>query len=256
MKVKLLGAHNCETLDTRLSCVIIDDVIALDAGSLTSGLTLEDQKNLEAVVLTHRHYDHIRDIPALGMNLYLSDSSMDIYATREVTETINKHFLGSGIYKNFAAEPKGNPTLRFHDIEPLEEFRVAGCDLLAVPVRHSAPTNGCQVATPDGKAVFYTGDTGPGLEECWRHIAPQLIIIEVTSSNRFERFCADNGHLAPVLLGRELESFRKVKGYLPDVITVHMSPELEDEIQSELAGVADTLDCRIIPGDEGMEFIL
>ena len=253
MKVKLHGVHNCETLNTRLSCVIIDDVIALDAGSLTSGLTLEQQKNLEAVLLTHRHYDHIRDIPPFGMNLYLAGVNTDIYALPEVIDLINSHFFSSSIYTNFPAEPEGNPTFRFNPIAPMESFKAAGHECLAVPVQHPAPTVGYQVTSPDAKIVFYTGDTGPGLAECWKRISPQLLIIEVTASNRYEQYCADNGHLAPVLLKRELESFREVKGYLPDVITVHMSPEMESEIHPELAAVARELECTIIPGSEGME---
>lgn len=253
MKVKLHGVHNCETLNTRLSCVIIDDVIALDSGSLTSGLTLEQQKNLKAVLLTHRHYDHIRDIPPFGMNLYLAGVNTDIYALPEVIDLINSHFFSSSIYTNFPAEPVERPTFRFNPVEPLKSFTAAGHEFLAVSVMHPAPTVGYQVTSPDGKVVFYTGDTGPGLAECWKRISPQLLIIEVTASNRYEQYCVDNGHLAPALLKRELELFGEIKGYLPDVITVHMSPEMESEIHPELAAVAEALGCRITPGSEGME---
>ena len=256
MKIKILGAHNCETLKTRLSGVVIDEVIALDAGGLTSGLSLGALKKLGAVILSHRHYDHIRDIPALGMNLYLSKSSTDIYTTSDVIETLNNHCFTSGIYMNFSATPEDNPSLRLNEIEPMEPFSVVGYEILAVPVIHSVPTVGYQVTSPDTKSIFYTSDTGPGLADCWQQISPQLIIIEVTSSNRFDDYCAATGHLTPNLLRVEMGSFREVHNYLPDVIIVHMSPELENEIRGELELVSDELNCRITPGYEGMEISL
>ena len=80
MKIQFLGAHNCESATTRLVSILIDDVLALDAGSLTSTLSIEAQLNLKAVLLTHHHYDHIRDIPALGMNALFYDTSVPVYA--------------------------------------------------------------------------------------------------------------------------------------------------------------------------------
>jgi ribonuclease BN (tRNA processing enzyme) len=76
MKIRFLGAHNCETATTGLMCLLVDDVLALDAGALTRHLSVSAMFNLEAVLLTHGHFDHVRDIPTLGMNLFLHGKSM------------------------------------------------------------------------------------------------------------------------------------------------------------------------------------
>ena len=104
--------------------------------------------------------------------------------------------------------------------------------------------------------VFYTGDTGPGLADCWECVSPQLLIIEVTASNRFEEFGRESGHLTPSLLKQELDDFQKLKGYLPQVITLHMSPGLEKEIEAEIAAVAKDLNNPITLGHEGMQLHL
>jgi hypothetical protein len=39
----------------------------------------------------------------------------------------------------------------------------------------------------------------------------------------------------------ELLDFQKVKGYLPDVVAVHMNPSLESEIEAELTTIAGEL---------------
>jgi hypothetical protein len=50
MKIKILGAHNTETLRTRHTCLLIDDVLAVDAGALTSHLSEKGMKRLQAVL--------------------------------------------------------------------------------------------------------------------------------------------------------------------------------------------------------------
>ena len=65
MEIRVLGAHMLESRDTRHTCFLIDNVMALDAGSLASALTVSEQAKVAAVLLTHRHFDHIRDLPTL-----------------------------------------------------------------------------------------------------------------------------------------------------------------------------------------------
>ncbi|MFH1003498.1 MAG: MBL fold metallo-hydrolase [Chloroflexota bacterium] len=256
MKVRLLGAHNCESAETRLAGVLVDEVLALDAGGLTASLSLAAQARLEAVLITHHHYDHLRDVPALAMNFFLDEATVDLYGTAAVRETLATNLLNDDLYPAFLEMPAGRPTINFTTIEPYRPFPVAGYDILAVPVPHTDAAVGYQVTSPDGKAVFYTADTGPGLAGCWEHVSPRLLVIEVTASNRFETFGREAGHMTPGLLQGELVTFREMKGYLPRVVTVHMNPRLEDEITAELAAVAAALHSPVAPGWEGMELHL
>lgn len=256
MHLRLLGAHNCEVENKKLTSLLVDGVLAIDAGAITSSLPLEEQRRLKTILLTHQHYDHVRDIPTLAMNLFLGGASINIYSTTEVQEIITSHLLNSQIYPDFHQRPPHNPTLKLKTVKPLSNDLIEGYHVLAVPVAHSVPTVGYQLTSPDGKVFFYTGDTGPGLEGCWQHVLPQLLLIEVTASDRFKREAARSGHMSPSLLREELISFGKVRGYLPRVVVVHMSPDLEEEIATEIAKVAQELDCSITLGYEGMEFEL
>jgi len=256
VNLKILGAHNCESQTTRLLSLLIDDCLALDAGGLTSSLSFAAQQKLKAILLTHQHYDHIRDVPAIGMNFYLARYSITVHSTCAVYDVLRAHVFNGSLYSNFLERPEGNPTLRFSVIEPHQTRDVKGYSVLAVPVNHSVPAVGYQVTSPDGKALFYSGDTGPGLAECWRRVSPGLLVIEVTGSNRFTEFGRNSGHLTPDLLKQELVVFQELKGYLPQVITVHMSPGLEDEIRTEIAAVGEELGCPIMVGYEGMQIDL
>jgi len=256
MDIQVLGAHNCESQNSKLISLLVDDVLAIDAGGLTSSLSFQAQQKLKAILLTHQHYDHIRDVPAIAMNFYLSGTTIDIYATQPVYDALTAYLLNGKLYPNFLEKPQQNPTVKFTLIEPHKTEQIGGYGILAVSVSHAVPTVGYQITSPEGRVVFYSGDTGPGLAGCWEYVSPQLLIAEVTASDRYEEFAKESGHLTPGLLKQELISFRELKGYLPRVVVVHMNPGLEKEIATEIATVAEALDNSITLAYEGMRLHL
>jgi ribonuclease BN (tRNA processing enzyme) len=250
VEIRILGAHNTEFKNTRMNCILIDGKLVLDAGGLTSGLSLKELTKLQAVCLTHAHYDHVRDIPALGMNLYLSKARINICATTAVYETLTKYLLNDDLYPNWFQRSVFN----FIPMEHFKPQRVSDYNITAIPVNHPVPPVGFQIKDDEGKTIFYTGDTGAGLADVWAHISPQLLIIEVTAPNRYEESIGNGAkHLTPRLLKEELISFRKVRGYLPVILLTHMNFPLEDEIAEEVAGVAESLKCSIKLAYEGMK---
>jgi len=256
MDIKFLGTHNTESRNTKLLSLLIDDIIALDAGSLTSSLSFSEQLKLKAVLLTHHHYDHIKDIPLLGMNLFLNNTGIDVYSMTSVFESLANNLLNHNLYPKFMEETEDGASIRFNAIEPYRKFKVEDYIILPLPVNHSVPAVGYQLTSTDGNTVFYTGDTGPGLTDCWQYISPRLIVIEVTASDKYMQFGREKGHLTPGLLKDELLVFQKVKGYLPDVITVHMNPNLQSEIATELADIAREMGNSITLAYEGMKIEL
>jgi len=256
MNIQLLGVHSCESQNTKLTSLLIDDILVVDAGGLTSSLSFPAQQKIKAILLTHQHYDHIKDVPAIAFNFAMWNAAIDIYSILPVYETLTTHLLNGKLYPKFLEQPQGNPTIKFTIIEPYQIERIEGYNVLAVKVNHSVPTVGYQITSPDGKVVFYTGDTGPGLADCWERIAPQLLIIEASAPDRFKEFYESRGHLTPTLLKQELSSFQKLKGYLPQVVVVHLNPGLEEEIKAEIAAVAEDLNHPISVGYEGMQLRL
>ncbi|MCD6299737.1 MAG: lactamase [Dehalococcoidales bacterium] len=256
MDIQLLGTHNLESQSSKYISLLIDDVLAIDAGGLTSSLSFEAQQKIKAILLTHQHYDHIRDVPTIGMSLALWGNTTHIYSIAPVYQALATHLLDGKLYRKFLELPEGNPTFKFTVMEPGKTEQIEGYNVLAVPVNHIVPAVGYQVTSIDGKVVFYTSDTGPGLAGCWEKVSPQLLITEVTVSNKHEEFAEAKGHLTPALLHQELISFREVRGYLPQVVVVHMTPWQEKEIEAEIAVVAEELDSSITPGYEGMRLHL
>jgi ribonuclease BN (tRNA processing enzyme) len=236
---------------------LVDTVLALDAGGLTSSLSLLEQQQVKAILLTHHHFDHTRDLVTFGANGATFPDPVDVYALRQTLGMVNSCLLDGKMYADFSKWPsEEKPFLQLKVIEPLQRQNIQGYDILPVPVQHTVPSVGYQVTSKDGKSLFYTGDTGPGLATCRQHISPQLLIIEVSGLNKSQDFLKSVGHLSAGLVKEELVQFRQMKRYLPRVLVVHIPAQFQGEVEQEVKEVARELGISIDIGYEGMKINL
>jgi len=258
VKIQILGAHLAEVKKARLTSLLVDGALVVDAGGLTSAISLPEQKKIETVLLTHHHFDHTRDLVTLAANAgYYWRRQLVVYAPRYTLDIVTSYLLDGKLYTNFLEYPsKEKPTLILEAIEPYSRRTIAGYDVLAVPVKHSVPTVGYQITSSDGKSLFYTGDTTVGISDCWQHISPQLLITEVAGPNKYGDWLKKAGHLCAEFLKEELIQFRRLKSYLPRVIVIHIGNPYEQEIKEEVAQVAQELEADISLGYEDMKVIL
>lgn len=256
MDIEILGAHQSESLHTRSISILINSELAIDAGSLTASLSMTAQERVRAILLTHQHYDHIKDIATIGFNTAFT-KNIQVYSLPVVKELLLSHILNEKIWINLGEFPSSErPSLTFNTIEPQVPFQFDGYTILPVPMRHSVPTIGYQVTGPDRKKVFYTSDTGPGWVANARAIDPDLIIAEVTFSNR-ERELADQvGHLTPASLEQEVKALYARRKAWPILVAVHMNPKYEEEIEAELQEWATRQKIDIIVAHEGLKLKL
>ena len=257
MEVKILGAHCAEAEGLRMTSFLIDGILAIDAGGLTSGLSLSEQQKLRSILLTHQHFDHTRDLVTLGANGGVFPAPIDVYGLEETLDVVNCCLLDGRMYVDFSRWPSPEkPFLRLNTIKPGKREIIAGYEVLAEQMNHVVPTVGYQVTSKDGTSLFYTGDTGPGLSACWERISPQLLLVEVAGPNRFGDLLRSVGHLSAGFLKVELTQFRQIKGYLPRVVVVHIPPAYQKEVEEEVEDVARELGIAIEMGYEDMIIVL
>jgi len=143
MELEILGAHNCESENARLTCLLVDRVLAIDAGGLTSALSIEEQHHLKAVLITHHHFDHIRDLATLGMNFYVS-GPLSVYGLDSTLQTVSNHILNGVLYPDFTCRPSPDkPAFRFHPVAPASQgLHGRGLFSYAIPGESRRPCGG------------------------------------------------------------------------------------------------------------------
>jgi len=256
MKIQILGAHAFESDRTRFVSILVDGVLALDAGGLGCSLPLPAQEKIKAVLLTHSHADHVIGLAGLCMHAYVIGATVEVYAIQDTIDAVATHIFNGSIYADFTKMPSpSKPALRFHSVGTYKPQTIEGYTVLAFPVHHPVPAVGYQVSARNGKSVLYSGDTGPELPLRWDYIHPELLILDCAGSSRWNGRAAKVGHMTPALLKPVLVEFRQRKGYLPPVILVHMIPLFDDEqdIGEKVGELARHLNAKIDLGYEGME---
>ncbi|MFO8101760.1 MAG: MBL fold metallo-hydrolase, partial [Dehalococcoidia bacterium] len=103
MKIRILGAHMFESKDTRLSSILVDDVMAVDAGGLTSALSFSEQERIEHILLTHGHYDHIRDVPAIALKN--QHRTINVHAIQTTLDVLTTNMINDVVYPDFTVWP-------------------------------------------------------------------------------------------------------------------------------------------------------
>ena len=253
MRVRVLGAHNLETANTGHSCFLLDETLAVDAGSLVTALTPEEHRKVSTVLLTHRHLDHTRDLPPLGLSTLNTPGSVEVRGLAETLTSVREHLLNDVMYPDFThGLNEQAPKFRFDAIAPKSWFGASRYQVSAIEVPHTAPAVGYKVKASDVCAAF-TGDLGSGLAGFFeRGGAPDVLFVECTFPDRLEDLARLTGHLTPSLLRLEVEELREAGFDLPQIVLVHMSFTDHQEIAKQAKAMGKKLGAEVRPAFAGM----
>jgi cAMP phosphodiesterase len=223
------------TLEQRLTCFLIDDRVAVDAGSIAIALTNEQRSQVRDIIVTHPHMDHIASLPIYIDDLYPSlKQPMRIHATPEVIDLLERDVFNWNVYPRFS-ELRNNygPVMEYVPIPIGEKFSVAHLSVIAVPVNHIVPTVGL-VVTDGRTSVAFSSDTAE-TEEFWKLVneVKQLdaLLIETSFPNRLAKLAEVSRHFTPASLNEEL---KKLNHNGLDIMAVHLKPSYRREIIEQL----------------------
>jgi len=251
MKLRILGCHGGTSLGHRNVAFLVDERLALDAGSLAGGLTLEEQARLEAVLVSHAHIDHVGELAAIcDVRAQQGGPGIVVAGIRPVLDALREHFFNDVLWPDFAAIPsKERPVLRWLEIEAERACDLCGLSLLAVPVHHSVPCTG--FVLDDGRAsIAYSGDTGP-TDRLWRVLddRPNLraLVLEISFPDRLGELARRSGHLTPHSFRAELEKLRCRTSL--SILVYGLKPLHEERIAAEVAALGLENVRLLAPGD-------
>jgi 3',5'-cyclic-nucleotide phosphodiesterase len=241
VELRVIGCHGGETPRHRTCAFVVDDVLAIDAGSLTSGMELDAQTRLSAVLVSHAHLDHIRDLATLADNrCQMRAPTLRIAGTPATLETLRRHFFNGLLWPDFAHIPAGNgaPTIDYLELRPEEPVALGGKTVRAVLVDHTIEAASFVIEGADG-SIAYSGDTGP-TDRMWEVLNQQAnlkaLLMEVSFPNRHQRLATVSGHHTPQTLARDLAKYR-APADLPTLL-YHIKPVFQGEVERECAALA------------------
>ena len=239
MRIQLLpstfDARGVATLEQRLTCFLIDDCVAVDAGSIAIALSNDQRLQVRDIIVTHPHMDHIASLPIFIDDLYPSlKEPMRVHATPEVIELLERDVFNWNVYPRFSELTNNyGPVMEYVPIPLGTPFKVAHLNVMAVPVNHIVPTIGLVVS--DGvKSVAFSSDTAE-TEAFWKIVNEMngldALLIEASFPDRLAKLADVSRHFTPASLNEEL---KKLNHNGMDIMAVHLKPSYRDEIIQQL----------------------
>lgn len=237
MKLRVLGSAGAEQPDFRPPAFLLDDQLLLDAGTIGSVLTDDEQWKIHTIFITHSHLDHIRSIPALADNIIITNQlhTVSVQSIGEVITALQNHLFNNVIWPDFTRIPSPeNPVIKFTAITPYQEYTVRDYSITAIPVNHTVPSVGYLVKS-GGRTLVYTGDTGP-TEEIWTYCSgADALIVEVSFPDSMKTLAQLTKHLTASMLVKELARI----DVLPKrILITHPKPQYYDLIHKEIEELA------------------
>ncbi|MGD8318248.1 MAG: 3',5'-cyclic-nucleotide phosphodiesterase [Myxococcales bacterium] len=237
MQLRVLGCHGGETPKHRTSSFLIGDSVAIDAGAITSALSLGEQERIRSVLISHPHMDHVRDLATLADNrCQQGGATLDIVGIPATIDALKKHFFNDVIWPDFTRiQSKEGPTVRLVEVRPNESSQVQGYEVVPVLVNHTVDTSAFIIRN-NSTSLVYGGDTGP-TEELWEHVNAlddlQALMMEVSFPNGRAELARQSGHLTPRMLSDELDKLEH-RRELP-IMLYHIKPAFEADVLKDLA---------------------
>lgn len=236
MKLRVLGSAGAEFPNFRPPAFLLDDHLLLDAGTIGSVLTEDEQWGIQNICITHSHLDHIRGIPALADNIIIKNLShtVTVHSTIAVITALREHLFNNTIWPDFTKIPNTeSPVLTFSVVEPGAVNHISDYEITAIPVNHTVPAVGYLVSK-DGKKLLYSGDTGP-TDLIWEYAnGIDAMIVEVSFPNEMEPLALLTKHLTCSLLKTELT---KITTLPKRIFITHPKPQYYDIIKAEIAAL-------------------
>lgn len=230
MEIKVLGCYGSQLPGYKTTGFLLNGRVLVDAGTVTSVLTIEEQARIDHILITHAHLDHVCEMMFLADNINISaarNSPITVLSTPGIIRAMKDHLFNDVIWPDFSCIPSiEKPVMAFEPLALEVKHSLGDLSVTAVRVSHSVETVG-YIIEFEGGTVIFVGDTGP-TERLWEiargYEDLKAIFIETSFYDSLKNLAALSGHLTPSCLDTEL---KKLGDHAPDIYLFHMKPMLD-----------------------------
>lgn len=239
MKIQLLPTtfdqNGQATQQQHLCCFVVNDCVAIDAGSLAMSTNETQKKQIRDVILTHAHLDHIAGLPLFIDDLFATiKRPIQIHANQEVIDALEENIFNWKIYPRFSELKNDNgEVVCYRPFQVLEKVQIQNLTFQTIEVNHKVPTVGMVVSDEKSK-VALTSDTSK-MDRFWELVNEQenlrALLIECAFPNELSDLAHSSHHLTPNGLEKELTKFTQTNC---PIFVVNIKPMYRERIISEL----------------------
>ena len=235
MRLRVLGCSGGELPGHRTTCFLVDGRLAVDAGALTASLPLAQLARIDDVLLTHSHFDHVKDVPLVAdLLMGRRRRPLVVHASTECAATLRESIFNGRLWPDFTRLPTPrNPVIEIRPFTPGRTIAFGRYTVRTVPVEH--PVESVGFVLSDGRAaVGISGDTGP-TQAFWRRVNAEerlrALLVEMSFPDALQGLADLSGHLTPRTLAGELA---KVNREGVPVYLYHLKPAYEAALRRDL----------------------
>jgi cAMP phosphodiesterase len=234
-----------------LTTYLINETLAIDAGAIAIGLSVEEQMRLRSIIITHAHLDHIFSLPLFITDLFDEiREPIKLYATASDLDAVNQHLFNHRVWVTLDTLKNGHTELiSFHPIKSGEHFITEGLKITPIPVSHTVLTHGLLVED-EKTALLFTSDTG-ATDRIWKVAGDceklRAVFIDLSFPNRMTDLARVSCHHSPSTLLEEMPKIRQDV----QIFAVHLKAAYRDQVTREIAALKDP---RIVVPEVGREY--
>lgn len=217
-----------------LACLVINDRLAVDAGSLAMAATDNIRRQLRDIVLTHAHLDHIAGLPLFVDDLFATlDRPIMVHALKDVIEVLERDVFNWSVFPRFSElSIASGSAIEYKAVQYGNNFEAAGFNCTLFRTDHKVPAAGVTVS--DGKStVVITGDTATldALKEAVSDIEDlRAILVECAFPNELADIARNSHHMTPAVLNEQLA---KLHPNCP-VFVINIKPRYHDQVVRQI----------------------
>lgn len=241
MKIRVLGCSGAIAEGSRTTSFLVDHDVLVDAGTGVGDLPLEALAQIDHILISHSHLDHVLAIGLLAdsvMRLRAAQGRgpIQVHALPQTLDALRIHILNGVIWPDFTRLPHADkPVLQLRPITVGERLTLGGKHFEVLSATHTVPAVGFALQGANGWWV-YTGDTGPN-PALWARLSTMKVahlIIETAFSNDECELAHLSQHLCPRQLGLELAQL----GGSVEIHITHIKPGEVTAVMDEVATLA------------------
>lgn len=217
---------------------LVDGRLAIDAGGIGWLDSLDAQRAITDVVLSHPHLDHVASLPMFLDNVYgANQEGVRIWASETTERALRDHCFNGVMWPDLTSlSPDSAKHLQFCRIRGEEPIEIEPFRIAPLALDHVGPTLGFLV--DDGTHAFAIISDTREIERAWEvlNAAPRLdaVFLECSFPNRMVWLADVSKHLTPQSFARQIAKLnRKTR-----VIAIHVKAAFAEETVAELEQLA------------------